>query len=123
MTHEDTFLKFVADMSGAIGRIEGGLDEVKENQKEFRMSLVRLFDKHAECPGPHAADQLDALRKELDALRDATTTTRMKKDSSEKISRPPAARSAISDRTVQMLIVLVIVAIGGGSILVQLFGG
>jgi len=120
MTHEETLYKMLADMSGSIGRIEGSMIEVKTNQVEFRASLLHLFEMHHACTGPHAAEMIEDLRSEFDKHLERTTTTKTKSD--DKISRPPAAKSQISDRTIQLLIVLAVVALGGAGILVQVLG-
>lgn len=117
MTHEETLFKLISDMSGSIGRIEGGLAEVKTNQSEFRVSLLRLFEMHAHCSGPMAMQAVDELRSEFDSHLERTTTTKNKSD--DKISRPPKA-PAISDKTIQMLIVLAVIVLGGGGLLAQL---
>jgi len=115
MTHEETLFKLISDMSGSIGRIEGGLSGVQRNQEEFRVSLLRLFEMHAHCTGPAAAQAVDELRTEFDQHLDRTTTTR-NKGSDDKISRPPK-QPAISDRTLQLLIVLAVIVLGGGGLI------
>jgi hypothetical protein len=119
VTHEETLYKMISDMSGSIGRIEGGLAEVKGNQAEFRVSLLRLFEMHSHCSGPLAMGAVDELRSEFDQHLERTTTTK-NKSSDDKISRPPKP-PVLSDKTIQLIVLFAIVAVGGFSAAMQIF--
>lgn len=123
MTREDHILSEIAAMNREIGEIRGeikqGFRAVESNQAEFRASLLELFRLHRECQGPHVADVVAALREEFTAHRDLTTTTKVRKDSDDKISRPPEARG-LSDRTIQIIALLAIIALGGFGLAAQL---
>jgi hypothetical protein len=83
--------------------------ELKGEFSSFRREVLRHFDT---CP-------VDELREHTGQIDVAIERLNAKK-SDPKISRPPAARG-VSDRTLQLIAILAIIAIGGGTLLMQVF--
>lgn len=105
----DNVLTLASDVKGTNKEVS----ELKGQFLSFRLEVLRHFDT---CPVDELREHTGRIDVELERIRSK------RKDSDDKISRPPKAQS-VSDRTLQMLIVLAVTAIGGGAILVQIFGG
>jgi len=87
---------------------------VKNEKLETRLDCFQIAtEKHfSTCP-------VDDLREHTGQIDVAIERLNAKK-SDPKISRPPAARG-VSDRTLQLIAILAIIAIGGGTLLMQVF--
>lgn len=103
----------VLTLDSKVDTLSRELAEQKGESSSFRREVLRHFDS---CPVDELREHTGQIDIELERLR-----AKRNPDSSDKHSRPPKAQ-AVSDRTIQLLIVLVTVAIGGGAILVQIFG-
>lgn len=121
MTTGDTTNNELMKLNMAVGRLDGKVealfDRIDENQTEFRSALVKLFEKHATCPGPRAAEIASELRIELDKHLDKTMTTKPKTE--DKTSRPPGPRAAFSERTVQMFLGVLLVIMAAMGVAIQ----
>lgn len=102
----------VLTLDSKVDTLSRELAEQKGESSSFRREVLRHFDT---CPVDELREHTGQIDIELERLR------AKRADSSDKHSRPPKAQ-AVSDRTIQLLAILAIVAIGGGAILVQFFG-
>jgi hypothetical protein len=106
----ETVNNSILTLSSQVTVLTKEVSEQKGETMQFRNEVLRHF---ATCPVEELREHTGQIDIELERLR-----ARRNPDSSDKIGRP-----AISDRTVQLLIVLTVVAIGGTGVLVQIFGG
>jgi hypothetical protein len=120
VTREDTILSQLMVITEKVGGVLSGQATFSGRLDHIEKRIDEVFELHAKCSGPIAFRAVEDLRSEFDQHLDRTTTTR-NKGSDDKISRPPKARG-ISDRTLQLLAILAIVAIGGGAMLIQILG-
>lgn len=110
----DTVNTSIQGLSLQISALTSEVAKQKGATDAFREEVLRHFDS---CPVDELREHTGQIDVELERLK----SKKNRSDSDDKISRPPSS-PAISDRTIQLLAVLAIVAIGGGAILVQIFG-
>lgn len=104
----------VLTLDSKVDTLSRELAEQKGESSSFRREVLRHFDT---CPVDEMREHTGQIDIELERLRAA----KKRPDSDDKISRPPKAQ-VVSDKTIQMLIVLCIIALGGAGLLVQIFG-
>lgn len=109
----ETVNNSILTLSSQVTVLTKEVSEQKGETMQFRNEVLRHFES---CPVDELREHTGQIDVELERLR-----AKRNPDSSDKHSRPPKT-PAVSDRTVQMLIVLCIIALGGAGLLVQLFG-
>lgn len=103
----------VLSLDAKVDSLSRELAEQKGESSSFRREVLRHFDS---CPVDELREHTGQIDVEIERLR-----AKRQADSSDKHSRPPAPK-LISDRTIQLLIVLCIVALGGAGVLIQFLG-
>lgn len=97
----------VLTLTQSVNGLNREVGELKSDTLAFRREVLRHFDS---CP-------VDDLREHTGQV-DVRIERLEAKKSNPKISRPPSARG-VSDRTLQLIAILAIIAIGGGTLLIQ----
>jgi len=112
MTREDTILTQLMTINGSLGRLESGLVDVKDGQKEMRKEISDLYDLHRNCEGPKLAGEVATLRADLNAV------SQRKIRSDSQIPRPVVSKlfgidtSSILFRVVLIVASAVLTALG-----------
>jgi hypothetical protein len=100
----------VLSLDSKVDSLSRELAEQKGESTSFRREVLRHFDS---CP-------VDELREHTGQIDIELERIRAKKKSDDKISRPPPAERSVSDRTIQLLIVLAVIALGGIGLVAQM---
>lgn len=107
----DNVLTLASDVKGTNKEVS----ELKGQFLSFRLEVLRHFDT---CPVDELREHTGQIDIELERLR----AKRARPDSDDKISGPPKP-PVIGERTIQLLIILAIIALGGIGVAAQLLGG